>query len=59
MLLASRFAGLSEHSSRASHIALGQFQAGQKHLTKNEAVNHALKLSSQLEALLPVLLRRL
>ena len=58
-LLASRLTRLHQKSCRASNIALGQFQARQKDLAKNEAVNHALKLSRQLETQLPMLLCRL
>ena len=56
VLLACGLTGLCEQSGRASHIALGQFQAGKKHLTDNESVNHSIILPRQVEALPPVLL---
>ena len=56
VLLARGLIGLRQHSGRAGHISLGQFQAGEKHLTDNESVNHAIILPRQVEALLPVLL---
>ena len=40
----------------ASHIAPGQFQAGEEHFADNESVNHAVILPRQLQALLRVLL---
>jgi len=39
VLLACGLTGLREQSSRISHISLGKFQAGEKHLTSNESVS--------------------
>src|SRR6516162_8331224 len=56
VLLAHGLSGLCEQSDRAIHISLGQFQAGEKHLTEHEAVKHAIKLPRQVQALSPMLL---
>ena len=34
VILAHGLLGLRQHSGRAGHIALGQFQAGEKHLSR-------------------------
>src|SRR5258708_27359635 len=59
VFLARGLTGLSQQSSRAGDISLGQLQAGKQHLTENEAVNHSLILPRQVEALSPVLLSSL
>jgi hypothetical protein len=56
VLLARRLSGLSEQSGRIVYIALGQVQAGKKHLTEHESINTSIKLPSQVKALLTVLL---
>ena len=55
-LLVRGLTGLRQHGGCACHIALGQFQTGKKHLTRNESVNTALILPRQVEALSPMLL---
>jgi len=56
VILAHGLHGLRYHSGRAGHITTDQFQAGEKHLRENISVDHAVKLSRQLQGLLPVLL---
>ena len=47
--------GSGYQGGRASHIALGEFQAGQKHLTGNDSVS-VVDQPRQLDTLLSVLL---
>ena len=54
IFLARRLFGLRDNRSRLCHITLGQLHASQKEFADNEAVNDAIILLGQVEALAPM-----